>query len=85
LADRNCTFEFTDKVAELLIKISKEEHGKNATLLKRLISKEIEPCISDILLSLDSASYKIIVDVKGDEFVCRKRNQTVRKKVVGKK
>lgn len=71
----NCKIEFTNKVFDLLLKKVQNEHGKNATLLKRLISKDIEPCISSTILSLeDNEKYIITVSTKEDQFV-----STVRK------
>lgn len=81
LAHSNCNLVFSDKVCGLLIHLSKEEHGRNATLLKRLISKKIEPCVSDILLSMDHKElYTITVDVKANEFVCKKKKKPATKK-----
>jgi ATP-dependent Clp protease ATP-binding subunit ClpA len=64
---RNCNIEFSDGVLELIVKMSKVEHGKNASVLKRLISRDIEPCISDALLSTGKLSkdkkVTILIDV----------------------
>lgn len=73
---RNVKLNFSDDVYDLLIKLGKKEHGKNATSLGRLISKNIESCISDALISLErKSSYTVTIDVKGDEFVYKKRKR----------
>ena len=41
LVDRKCTLRFSDSVADLLIVKSKQSHGGNATVLDRLIAREI--------------------------------------------
>jgi ATP-dependent Clp protease ATP-binding subunit ClpB len=66
---RNCKLDFSSDVYDLLIKMGKAEHGKNATILNRLISKKIEPCISDALMSIDKDFHVITIGVKDDEFV----------------
>ena len=66
----NCEIKFTKNVFDLLIKKVANEHGKNATLLKRIISKDIEPCISSTILSLeDDTKYLISVTAKDNDFV----------------
>jgi len=65
-----CEIKFTTKVYDLLVKKVASEHGKNATLLKRIISKDIEPCISSTILSLeDNVPYIINVTVKDGSFI----------------
>jgi ATP-dependent Clp protease ATP-binding subunit ClpA len=75
LKDRNCRLEFTDGVYDLLLKIGKDEYGKNATVLNRLVGKKIEPCISDALMSSDKSFYVITIDIKDDEFIFRKKKE----------
>ena len=66
----DCDIKFTKKVFDLLIKKVANEHGKNATLLKRLISKDIEPCISSTILALeDDMPYILTVSAKDDKFI----------------
>lgn len=72
IVNRNCKLDFSNDVYDLLIKMGKEEHGKNATIFNRLISKKVEPCISDALMSIDKSNtntYVISVGVKDDKFV----------------
>jgi len=65
---------FSEDVYGHLVDISKKEHGTNATLIKRLISKEIEPCIADTLLSFEpNFSYVITTTVLNKSFVCKKK------------
>lgn len=83
LEHSNCKLVFSEKVYDLLLHLSKEEHGMNANIFRRLISKQIEPCVSDILLSSDSKEcYTITVNVKDQKFICRK---TVARKKTPKK
>lgn len=75
MANRNCQLEFSADVYDLLIKMGKEEHGKNATILNRLIAKKIEPCISDALMSMDKDCNLISVCVKDNEFIHKARKK----------
>jgi len=72
LTDRGFTMEFTDTIYDLLLKLSKEEHGSNATVLNRLIAKKIEPCVSDALTGRGSGCI-IFISVENDNFVCKKK------------
>lgn len=65
---RNCKLEFSDEVYDLIIKMGKSDHGKNAAVLNRIISKKIEPCISDALMSLDKNFHVITVIANDDKF-----------------
>jgi len=78
LSNRKRNLVFSDKTYSRLIEMTKEQHGKNATMLNRLISKEIEPCISDALMSIPSSDigfYTITIDTKADGFGFRKRKR----------
>ena len=66
--DRKCKITFGDDVCDLLIKMSKEEHGGNANILNRIISKKIENCISNVLMSCKNPK-EIVVSVSGDIFI----------------
>lgn len=72
LENRNCKLAFSDNIYDLLIKLSKEEHGANATILNRLISKKIEPCISDALIECGEGS-TIMISADNDNFVYKKQ------------
>jgi len=65
---RNCKLEFSEDVYDLIIKFGKSEHGKNAAILNRIISKKIEPCISDALMSLDKNFHIINIIVNENNF-----------------
>ena len=69
LVDRNCKLKFNDNIYDLLIKMSKKEHGGNATILNRLISKKIEPCISDALIAKTIEFCTIEISAKNDDFI----------------
>lgn len=74
LVSRKCKFVFSDNALELLIRMSKDGHGSNAGILNRIISKKVEPCISDTLLSMDNKNaYLITVDAEDDKFACKKK------------
>lgn len=70
IKNRNCHLIFDDSVFSLLVKLSKEEHGKNATLFKRLITKVVEPVIADALMSIgkDSNHNEITITTEEDKF-----------------
>jgi ATP-dependent Clp protease ATP-binding subunit ClpC len=72
VVNRNCGIVFSDKVFDLLVEKSKKEYGKNANIFKRLISREIEPCVSDILMDAGNAAYAISIDVEDGAFVGHK-------------
>lgn len=74
LTSRKCKMSFSDSVYDLLIKMSKEEHGSNATVLNRLVSKKVEPVISDALMKR-GGSFSIHLDVLNDEFVVGNKNE----------
>lgn len=75
LNSRNCNLEFDDSVSDLLLILSKKDHGKNATVLNRLISKNVEPCISDILMDMDKNFNTITVYAKDGVFFCKKEKK----------
>jgi len=58
---RKCGLEFTDATYASIVKESRQEHGKNASSLNRIMVKEIEPVISDALLSIKEKDRFIIV------------------------
>ena len=68
VVDRKCKIEFADEVYDLLVKMSKEEHGGNANTLNRIISKKVENCISDVLMSCKNPK-KVVISVKDGDFV----------------
>lgn len=76
LSNRNCKLKFDDGVTDLLLDLSKKDHGKNATVLNRLISKKVEPCISDVLMAMDNDYYIITAYVKDNEFLCKKEKSS---------
>jgi len=68
IVNRNIQLTFDNDVYDLLIKMGKNEHGKNATVINRIIAKKIEPCISDALMSMGKNVKSIAINTKGDEF-----------------
>jgi len=74
LINRKRKLLFSDRVYDALIAMQKGEYGSNATVLNRLITKKIEPCISDALLSIDDNKfYTITIDAKKGKFTYRKK------------
>ena len=66
----SCSIKFTSSVFDFLLKRMTQEHGRNATSLKRMISKEIEPCIASTILTLaDGKNYSISIEVKDDQII----------------
>lgn len=61
---------FNDSVADRIIELGKDEHGTNAMAIERIISKNIEPCIADGLLSIkeQNKEHTIEVEIKDNEF-----------------
>jgi ATP-dependent Clp protease ATP-binding subunit ClpA len=72
LSSRGFKMEFTESIYDLLLKLSKEEYGSNATVLNRLIAKKIEPCISDALVRCGDGCV-MYVSVENDNFICNKK------------
>jgi len=72
LEGRNCKLEFSNDVYGLLLKLSKEEYGANATVLNRLIAKKVEPCISDVLAECKNG-FTMTISVENENFVCNKK------------
>lgn len=73
---KDCIIEFTDVVPKQMVKLSEKEHGINAMILDRLVSKYLEPCLADVFLNLENKPdicYTVTIDVKNDEFVANKR------------
>lgn len=72
VVDDRFEIKFDEEIYDALIKIGKKDHGSNATMFKRLISKEIEPKIADAILeTLLTDDCKIKVFVENDEIVCK--------------
>lgn len=79
ISSREHRLKFSNKVINRIVELSSKEHGKNANPIKRLISKEIEPCISDALLSLDEGVFTISIYVNKDgNFAYRKIKRKVK-------
>lgn len=69
VSHRNCKLRFDKSIYDELVRLSHEEYGKNATILRRLITKKLEPCISDALLSLPNTGfYFITISCSNGEF-----------------
>jgi ATP-dependent Clp protease ATP-binding subunit ClpC len=71
--NRGCKFKFSEECVNLLLKKSETEHGNNAAILNRIVSKHIEPCVADALSAIDQMGLKkiqsITIDAKKDEFI----------------
>lgn len=76
IQDRPSVVKYTEDVVDFLYESSLLDHGKNATLVERLISRQIEPVLSDALLEAGQDPYQITIRVnKG------KLNYTKKKKL----
>ena len=73
LKQRKCKVSITDAGIDLLLRKYKEAYGRNATALNRLIVKEVEPCVSDALMTIKDGSYTVIIDALNGKFKYRKR------------
>jgi ATP-dependent Clp protease ATP-binding subunit ClpC len=89
LSSRHCKLSFSNKVYTAIAEKSKKEHGKNANILGRIISKQIQPCVADALLSFGVNEGKEIhveinVNKEGD-FFCSKKKTVAKKSATKKK
>lgn len=48
--------KYTSKVVDYIVNSNSKQHGKNANILDRIISKTIEPLIADVLVSINGAN-----------------------------
>jgi ATP-dependent Clp protease ATP-binding subunit ClpA len=66
IAHNNYKVQFSDSVTKHLLDLSKAEHGLNATIINRLMTKYIEPVVADSILEINSSSTnnKIFIDIK---------------------
>lgn len=74
--DRNNVYIFVDdSVYEYIVETSKKEHGMNAMVINRTISKEIEPYVADELIKIntDMKKYKIKLFIKDNKITSSKR------------
>lgn len=79
--NKNITIVFEDTVAARLVELSKEEHGMNAMLIERLLSKHIEPCVADEMLKIDNKlSHCLNVSVVDKNFVTTTNTKKVETK-----
>lgn len=56
IQNKNISVNFEDSLCNYLIDISKKEHGMNAMIIERMISKNLEPCIADELLMYNKSN-----------------------------
>lgn len=78
------TIEFAPEISNFLIKLKEKEHGANAMMIDRLISKMVEPLLADALLEtygVDNSTFSVKIYV--DEF--EKLAFSTTKKLVKKK
>lgn len=73
ISDKNMNIVFSDGAVDELLKRSKEEHGMNATIINRLISKYIEPVVADALENEleNEKDTSVIIDFKDNGFVVK--------------
>ena len=74
IVGKHCNISFSDDVSKELVKLSKNEHGINAMNLDRLISSKLEPCLADVLLTIeDQENHTITIEVTNGEFIAKKQ------------
>lgn len=81
IVHNNYTITFSEDIPQKLLKISKEEHGLNATVINRLVSKYIEPCVADIILDLPASEdvlYTITIEHKDNEFIAKAKKRLLK-------
>jgi ATP-dependent Clp protease ATP-binding subunit ClpA len=74
ITNKNYTIKFTEFVSKKLLELSKEDHGLNATMINRLISKNIEPIVSDCIfenMSENADKHMITIDFKNGKFIAK--------------
>jgi len=69
--NQNVTIDFAPTLSKKMVLLSKEEHGTNAMIIERIISKHIEPLIADELLKLKHKTNNgtILLDIVDDKIV----------------
>lgn len=73
---KNVKIKVSDSVYNFMIEARKSEHGINAMIVDRIISKHIEPKLADALLQLENNSqifYNITITVVKNEITIRKK------------
>jgi ATP-dependent Clp protease ATP-binding subunit ClpC len=83
----NVDVTFSKNVIDRLLLNSKNEHGLNATIIDRLISKEIEPVIADRLLEIgDNKNDKLWIEVleENNEIISKLIKSKIDKQSVAK-
>lgn len=78
---KNISMSFADGVVDKLIVLKDKEHGQNAMMIDRLISKNIEPILSDAILKmedLENFNYSVTIDIVDDKFVCTTKKLKVK-------
>ena len=74
----NVTVKIEPRVANFIVSHDTSEHGMNAMVIGRMISKSIAPLVSDAIFALeevDKYSHTLTVDVSKDALVVRKRRR----------
>ena len=78
--NKNVSVSIDEKAYSHIVNMSKKDHGMNAMIIDRIISKNIEPCIADILLTInkrDTNKHLIKLHFDNNEFkaeVCKGEN-----------
>ena len=83
-----CEFVFSTDVSNAIFINKNSEHGANAMVIDRIISKQIEPAIADVLLGVKPDSnieYTITIALENDKFRAILSEQLVASKKSKKK
>lgn len=78
--DRPCVINYSESLIDFVAKKSLAGHGKNANLIRRTISREIEPVLSDALIEVGDNPYIITVKAQGDNVTYTKKKLKLSKK-----
>jgi len=80
VADRPCTIQYTESLVKFVADESLVGHGKNANMIRRTISRKIEPVLSDALMEVGDQPYVITVRVQNGKVTYTKRKSKLPKK-----
>ena len=79
---KDISVEFSQDLPEFLIKLKEKEHGVNAMMIDRLISKKVEPLLADALLEtygVDNSSFSVKISVDEDKLEYNVVKKTIKK------
>lgn len=78
VVQKDIEISFENDIVEKIVEKSRAEHGRNANMINRVISKQIEPIVADALLMAKSEkdkSHKFTIVMQGEEFAMKTRRK----------